>query len=59
LNLSIGEFTPRAAESKHLRNRLNDLISTLSFSPSGMATPDFDDDDDNNDASFLKLPNKL
>ena len=51
--LSIGgEFTPMAAESKHLRNRLNDLISTLSFSPSHNHHGDDDDDEE----SFLKLP---
>jgi hypothetical protein len=51
--LSIGgEFTPMAAESKHLRNRLNDLISTLSFSPSH----NHHGNDDDDEASFLKLP---
>jgi len=50
--LNVGEFTPMAAERNHLRNRLDDLISTLSFSP----THTIDDDDDDVAQSFFKIP---
>ena len=49
--LNVGEFTPMAAERNRLRNRLDDLISTLSFSP----THNIDDDDDVAH-SFFKIP---
>jgi hypothetical protein len=45
--LKVGEFTPMAAERHRLRNRLDDLISTLSYSPSH----NVDDEE-----SFLKAP---
>ena len=48
--LNVGEFTPMAAERNHLRHRLDDLISTLSFSP----THNMDDDDVTQ--SFFKIP---
>ena len=47
----LGAVTPRATESKRIRSRLCDLISTLSFKP-----PNNDDCDDDEE-SFLTKPN--
>ena len=48
------EDTPLAAENKHLRSRLNDLISTLTFSPT---SPNLLSDKTDDDDSFLQMPN--
>jgi len=47
------EDTPLAAENKRLRSRLNDLISTLTFSPT---SPNLLSDKMNDDP-FLQIPN--